>query len=149
MIANATFNVPGAASIDSSGLVINNQFTVGGEIDLNGDSEAIVNRTLASPILNVNNVSSLIINNLGTVAADLNVAQSASLALFGAINGSVTNAGFFQGTGTVNGNVVNSGTVAPGASVGQLTVNGNQEAFTSDEVYRALDLCVSCKGCRR
>ena len=25
----------------------------------------------------------------------------------------------------VNGNVVNSGTVAPGASVGQLTVNGN------------------------
>ena len=125
LIANASFNVPGAASIDSSGLVINNQFTVGGEIDLNGGSEAMVNGTLASPILNVNNVSSLIVNNPGTVAADVNVAQSARLALFGAINGSVTNAGFFQGTGTVNGNVVNSGVVSPGASVGQLTVNGN------------------------
>ena len=41
------------------------------------------------------------------------------------IRGSVTNAGFFQGTGVVNGNVINSGTVSPGNSPGTLTVNGN------------------------
>ncbi len=32
---------------------------------------------------------------------------------------------------------------------GQLEVNGNQDAFTSEELYQTLDLCVSCKGCRR
>jgi hypothetical protein len=53
------------------------------------------------------------------------IRPSALLALFGTISGSVANAGFFKGTGVVNGNVVNSGTVAPGASVGQLTVKGN------------------------
>ena len=125
LIANANFKVPGAANINSSGLVVNNQFTIGGDIDLNGSSEAIINGVLTSPIVNVNNVSSLIVNNAGTVAANVNVEPSALLALFSNINGSVTNAGFFQGTGVVNGNVVNSGTVAPGASVGQLTINGN------------------------
>ena len=32
---------------------------------------------------------------------------------------------------------------------GQLEVNGGADAFTSDELYATLDLCVSCKGCRR
>ena len=102
-------SVPGAANVNSSGLVVNNQFTVGGDIDLNGSSEAIINGVLTSPIVNVNNVSSLIVNNPGTVAANVNVGPSALLAIFGTINGNVTNAGFFQGTGVVNGNVVNSG----------------------------------------
>ena len=38
LIANTNFNVPGAANINSSGLEVNNEFTVGGGIDLNGDS---------------------------------------------------------------------------------------------------------------
>ena len=124
LIANANFNVPGEANVNRSVLVVNNQFTIGGDIDLNR-SEAIINGVLTSPIVNVKNVSSLIVNNPGTVAAKVNVGQSAQLALFGKINGSVTNAGFFQGTGVVNGNVINSGTLAPGAPVGQLTINGN------------------------
>ena len=126
LLANASFNVPGAANINSSSLlVVNNQFTVGGVINLNGNSGGIIKGVLTAPIVNVNNFSSLIVNNPGTVAADVNVAQSARLALFGAINGNVTNAGFFQGAGVVAGNVVNSGIVAPGASVGRLTINGN------------------------
>ena len=32
---------------------------------------------------------------------------------------------------------------------GQLAVKENEDAFTSDELYATLDLCVSCKGCRR
>jgi len=32
---------------------------------------------------------------------------------------------------------------------GQLAVKENEEAFTSDELHATLDLCVSCKGCRR
>ena len=125
LIANANFNVPGAANINSGGLVVNNQFTVGGDVNLNGSSETIINGVLTSPIVNVNNVASLIVNIAGTVAANVNVGPSALLALFGAIKGNVTNAGFFQGTGVVNGNVINSGIVSPGASIGTLTINGN------------------------
>jgi len=32
---------------------------------------------------------------------------------------------------------------------GQLAVNANEDALTSDELYKTLDLCVSCKGCKR
>jgi uncharacterized protein with beta-barrel porin domain len=126
LVANASFNIPGAANINSSSLLaVNNQFTVDGVINLNGNSGGIIKGVLTAPIVNVNNSSSLIVNNPGTVAADVNVAQSARLALFGAINGNVANAGFFQGAGVVAGNVVNSGIVAPGASAGRLTINGN------------------------
>jgi outer membrane autotransporter protein len=130
LLANAGFNVPGAANINGSSLlVVNNQFTAGGVINLNGNSGGIIKGVLTAPIVNVNNFSSLIVSNPGTVAAGVNVAQSARLALFGAINGNVSNAGFFQGAGVVAGNVVNSGIVAPGASVGRLTINGN---YTQD-----------------
>lgn len=47
------------------------------------------------------------------------------MGLFGRINGSVVNAGFFQGTGIVNGNVFNSGIFSPGASIGTLTISGD------------------------
>ena len=124
-IINGVLNVFGTANVNSSGLVVNDQFTVGGGIDLAGSSAAIVNGVLTSPIVNVNNVSSLIVNIAGTVAANVNVGPSALLALFGAINGNVTNAGIFQGTGVANGNVNNGGLVSPGTSIGKLTINGN------------------------
>jgi len=37
----------------------------------------------------------------------------------------VTNAGFLQGTGMIAGSVINSGILAPGASVGRLTITGD------------------------
>ena len=125
LIANANFNVPGAANINSSGFVVNSAFTVSDDMNLNGSSAAVVNGLLTSPNVNVNNSSSLVVNAPGTVAANVNVGPSALLGLFGRINGSVVNAGLFQGTGVVNGNVVNSGIVSPGASIGTLTINGN------------------------
>ena len=125
LIVNANFNVPGAANINSSGFVVNSAFTANDDINLNGSAAAVVNGLLTSPNVNVNNSSSLVVNAPGTVAANVNVGPSALLGLFGRINGSVVNAGFFQGTGVVNGNVVNSGIVSPGASIGTLTINGN------------------------
>ena len=125
LIANANFNVPGAANINSSGFVVNTVFTADQNVNLNGSTAAIVNGILNSPIVNVNGASSLLVNTSGRVAANVNVGTNAALGLFGRINGNVTNGGFFQGTGLVNGNVVNNGTVAPGASVGRLTINGN------------------------
>ena len=125
MIANANFNLPGAANINSSGFVVNSAFTVSDDVNLNGSSAAVVNGLLTSPNVNVNNSSSLIVNAPGTVVANVNVGPSALLGLVGRINGSVVNAGLFQGTGMVNGNVINSGIVSPGASIGTLTINGN------------------------
>ena len=125
LIVNANFNVPGAANINSSGFVVNSAFTANDDINLNGSAAAVVNGLLTSPNVNVNNSSSLIVNNPGTVVANVNVGPSALLGLFGRINGSVVNAGFFQGTGVVNGNVFNSGIVSPGASIGTLTINGD------------------------
>ena len=125
LVANANFNVPGVANINSSGFVVNSAFTVSGDVNLNGGSEAIINGVLTSPIVNINDVSSMIVNIASTVAANVNVGTSALLGLFGRINGSVVNAGFLQGTGVVNGNVANGGFVSPGASIGTLTINGN------------------------
>ena len=89
LVANANFNVPATASINSSGLVVNSQFTVSGDFNLNGNSQAIIYGALT--------------------ASNVNVGPSA----------------LFMGTGVVKGNVINSGMVAPGASVGRLTINGN------------------------
>ena len=125
LIANANFNVPGAANINGSGFVVNSAFTVNDNVNLNANSAAVVNGVLSSASVNVNDASSLVVNNSGTVAANVNVGPSALLDLFGRINGSVVNAGFFQGTGVVNGNVFNSGIVSPGASIGTLTINGD------------------------
>jgi outer membrane autotransporter protein len=105
--------------------VVNSAFTVNDSVNLNGSSAAVVNGLLASSTVNVNDSSSLTVNNPGTVAANVNVGPRALLGLFGVINGSVVNAGLFQGTGTVNGNVVNNGIVSPGASIGTLTIRGN------------------------
>jgi outer membrane autotransporter protein len=104
---------------------VNSAFTVNDNVNLSGSSAAIVNGVLTSASVNVNDASSLVVNNSGTVAANVNVGPSALLGLFGRINGSVINAGFFQGTGVVNGNVFNSGIVSPGTSIGTLTINGN------------------------
>ena len=125
LLANASFNVPGAASINDSGLVVNNQFTVDRGLDLNGHSAVLVNGVLTASAVNVNNLASLIVNPSGNVAANVNVSPGAQLALAGRINGIVSNAGFLQGTGVIAGSLINSGIVAPGASVGKLTINGN------------------------
>ena len=125
LIVNSNFNVPGTANINSSGFVVNSAFTANDDINLNGSAAAVINGLLISASVNVNNTSSLIVNNPGSVTGNVNVGPSASLGVFGRINGSIFNAGFFQGTGVVNGNVFSSGTVSPGASLGTLTINGN------------------------
>ena len=89
-----------------------------------------MNGLIAAASVNVNDTSSLVVNNPGTVAANVNVGTSALLGLFGRINGNVVNAGMFQGTGRVSGNVENNGLVSPGAispgaSIGRLTIGGN------------------------
>jgi hypothetical protein len=86
LIANANFNIPGAANTNSSGFVVNSAFTVNDNVNLNGSSAAVVNGVLTSPSVNVNDISSLVVNDAGTVAANVNVGPSALLGLFGRID---------------------------------------------------------------
>ena len=160
LIADANFNVPGAANINGSGFVVNSAFTVNDDVNLNANSAAVVNGVLSSASVNINDASSLVVNNSGTVAANVNVGPSALLGLFGRINGSVVNAGFLQGTGVVNGKVFNSGIVSPGASIGTLTINGDytqsasgtlriEVAGASPGQYRCACRKWACQPCRK
>ena len=94
--------------------MVNSAFTVNDNVNLNASSAGGYQRSAGCSNVNVNDCSSLIVNNSGTVTANVNVGPSALLGLFGRVNGNIVNAGFFQGTGFVNGNVFNSGIVSPG-----------------------------------
>jgi autotransporter-associated beta strand protein len=61
--------------------------------------------------------------NTGILQTDL--VNTGSAANNGTLTGSVTNYGTFGGTGTTGGNVQNFGTVAPGNSIGTLSVAGS------------------------
>lgn len=57
----------------------------------------------------------------------LTTVKSGTLEINGSIqsNTTIEQAGRLEGSGTINGNVANSGIVAPGNSIGTLTINGN------------------------
>jgi outer membrane autotransporter protein len=70
--------------------------------------------------------------NTGTITGS--VSNMGLFAQNGTITGNVTNMGVLSGTGTIVGNLSNTGIVAPGNSIGTLTVAGNYSQ--SGGVYR-------------
>ncbi len=70
--------------------------------------------------------------NTGTITGS--VSNMGLFAQNGTITGNVTNMGVLSGTGTIVGNLTNTGIVAPGNSIGTLTVAGNYSQ--SGGVYR-------------
>ncbi len=62
-------------------------------------------------------------SNTGTITG--NVTNMGLFAQNGTIAGNVNNMGVLSGTGTIFGNVTNAGVVAPGNSIGTLSVTGN------------------------
>ena len=70
--------------------------------------------------------------NTGTITGS--VSNMGLFAQNGTITGNVTNMGVLSGTGTIVGNLSNTGIVAPGNSIGTLTVAGNYNQ--SGGVYR-------------
>ena len=75
LIANANFNIPGSANINNSGLVVNNEFIVAGDLGLNS-SEAIINGMLnVFGAANVNS-SGLVVNNELTVGGGIDLTGS-------------------------------------------------------------------------
>ena len=92
--------------------------------------------TVAQPGVLNNGTASTITGNLanaGTVANSGvifgSVTNAGTMTNNGAVLGSVTNIGTLNGSGTIAGTLLQGGTVAPGNSIGTMTVGGNFAQF--------------------
>jgi autotransporter-associated beta strand protein len=98
----------------------------GGTFDTNGN-----NVTLASAITGSGGLAKQGLGNLNLTGNSTYTGGTAVLAGTLSVNGSIAGnvavgaAGTLGGNGTIGGNVVNAGTLAPGNSIGLLTVNGS------------------------
>ncbi|QTL03500.1 autotransporter domain-containing protein [Aquabacter sp. L1I39] len=72
----------------------------------------------------------------GSLTGNVSVAAPATFLTTGAVGGDVSNAGLLGGTGRIAGNLTNAGVLAPGLSIGTLTVGGNA-VFTNTSLYMA------------
>jgi autotransporter-associated beta strand protein len=104
---------------------------IGGNVNNNAGS-LLVNGTVANNVVNAGTttVTGLIggnVNNAGLLGGTVanNVVNAGTTTVTGLIGGNVSNAGLLGGTGAIGGNVTNTGTVAPGNSIGTLTVSGS------------------------
>ena len=69
------------------------------------------------------------LGNVGTIIG--NLGNTGTAVNNGVITGSVTNTGTLSGSGTIGGNLGHSGVVAPGNSIGTMTVAGNYSQTAS------------------
>lgn len=85
-----------------------------------------VNGALTSPLVTVQNSGTLQVNGTLT-SSSVTVQSGGALVSNGMVTGPVTinNGGTLSGTGAITGTVAMAGTIAPGASIGTLTINGN------------------------
>ena len=149
IVNGGILNIVSAAALPMGGALTLN----GGQLNLNGNSQTIGNLSGTGGVLDLGS-GRLSINASGASTLGTIVTGSGGLSLFGsgqlslsgantysgetrifggvlAVNGSITSdvmvgsGGTLGGTGTIFGNVVNSGTVAPGNSIGTLSVAGN------------------------
>ncbi len=73
-------------------------------------------------------------SNTGTLAGSVINTATGTFSNNGTITGSFANMGMLSGTGTIGGSLVNTGVVAPGNSVGTMTVSGT---LNTSGVYSA------------
>ena len=72
----------------------------------------------------------------GALTGNVAVAAPATFLTTGTVGGNVSNAGLLGGTGRIAGTLTNAGVLAPGLSIGTLTVGGNT-VFTGTSTYLA------------
>lgn len=72
----------------------------------------------------------------GSLTGPVTVATPAAFLATGTVGGNVSNAGLLGGTGHIAGTLTNAGVLAPGLSIGTLTVGGNA-VFTDTSLYLA------------
>ncbi len=138
---NDTLNINPSGTLNSNSIDISNGGTA------NIDGSAIINEaTSVNGTLNVNtsgtlNSNSIDINNGGTVNIDgatraNSTSNSGTLIVNGRLESSVSNYGYLGGSGRIRGNVSNGGTIAPGNSIGTLSIAGSY-SHSGNAVYLA------------
>ena len=130
-----TLAVQGLLNVNGNWTVLPGTATVAGgtvqtfdDLNLDGGGTLIANANFNVPgSANINN-SGLVVNSQFTVAGDVNLNGTSQAMVNGMLASRSVNVGssaLLMGTGVINGSVVNRGLVAPGASIGKLTINGN------------------------
>jgi autotransporter-associated beta strand protein len=128
-VAGGTLALSGTM-IGSLGISPGATFVTGGGYSVSPTSTLTNGGTFQSVNASLLNQGTL--SNTGTMMTDLVNAGTATNN--GTITGSIANFGTLGGSGLIGGNLVSAGVVAPGNSIGTLSVAGN---FTNSGVYSA------------
>ncbi|NLW35697.1 MAG: autotransporter domain-containing protein [Syntrophorhabdus aromaticivorans] len=123
---------------DNNTILIQRGSTVNGSIEAGGSGNTLEFNGPGSYGSNITGTWALMKSGSGTLTLsgtntytgpttidDGALAVNGSIASPVTVSGSVTGYGTLMGTGSINGNVTNSGHIAPGNSIGTLTINGD------------------------
>ncbi len=136
--------VVGGGTLALSGTLIGNLTTLAGGTFVSGGGYAVQPGSTLNNAGTFQSVGALLVNqgtliNSGTLLSSLatagsvsntgsitgNVSNAGSFANNGVVTGAFMNAGLLSGTGTIVGNLANFAALAPGNSIGTMTVNGS------------------------
>ena len=135
MIGNLSI-MPGASFVSGGGYSVSSASTLSNAGTFQSVNASLVNQ---GTLVNSGTMLSDIVN-LGTATNTNiitgNVSNGGTFTNNGLVNGTFTNTGVLGGSGTMVGNVSNSGVVAPGNSIGTLSVAGNY-THTGSASYQA------------
>ncbi|MDQ5984569.1 MAG: hypothetical protein CSYNP_00264 [Syntrophus sp. SKADARSKE-3] len=126
----STYNFTGGTLNNTGTFTLNRDFTFGaaqaGTINLNAGGTLQNYATLTNDEgYNQNNAGS-IVNNANATFINNGILSG---------SGSIINAGLLKGSGTIMGSTTNRGTIAPGNSIGTLTIAGNY-THTAGAIYQ-------------
>ncbi|OZA93198.1 MAG: hypothetical protein B7X67_28135, partial [Rhizobiales bacterium 39-66-18] len=131
ILAGANFVSAGGYSVAANAQLLNSGTFTSVNAPLSSSGTLINGGALDSAVINSGTMANLA---GGTVTGA--ITNSGVLTNNGTVKGDVTNTGTFKGTGVLNGALANSGIVAPGNSIGTLTVNG-AVSFSAGSTYQA------------
>ncbi|OYX74784.1 MAG: hypothetical protein B7Y95_05335 [Rhizobiales bacterium 32-66-11] len=131
ILAGANFVSAGGYSVAANAQLLNSGTFTSVNAPLSSSGTLINGGALDSAVINAGTMANLA---GGTVTGA--ITNSGVLTNNGTIKGDVANTGTFKGTGVLNGALANAGIVAPGNSIGTLTVNG-AVSFSAGSTYQA------------
>ncbi|MEP9368506.1 autotransporter domain-containing protein [Xanthobacter sp. VNH20] len=131
ILSGANFVSAGGYSVAANAQLLNSGTFTSVDAALYSNGTLINGGALYSAVINAGTMANLA---GGTVTGA--ITNSGVLTNNGTIEGDVSNTGTFKGTGVLKGALANAGVVAPGNSIGTLTVNG-AVSFSPGSTYQA------------
>jgi uncharacterized protein with beta-barrel porin domain len=126
--STVAFNAPvqSLGNMGNNSLTLNGGGTVSFAAAVNLGSGAFNLQQGAAAIGAGLSAGTLAVGSQGTLTnSDGSTITVRNIILDGSFSGNLSNSGTLSGNGTLMGNLINTGTIAPGNSIGTLTINGN------------------------